>query len=192
MNSIRIFFFFLGFPHSSVSKESACNAGYLGLIPGLGRSPGEGNGNLFQYSCLENSMDRTAWHATVHGVARVGYNLATKPPPSGFLWPDEGMQSVSECQEGWQDIAFYHHAFLGIEKWEIEKVNGGFKASCQGLSGMSAPHPSSLPGPRRLHWVTLRASWCSSKGRATLGNPAILVHPSGHSRFMAKSTPEIV
>ena len=45
------------FPHSSVGKETACNAGYLGLIPGLGRSPGEGKGYLLQYSGLENSMD---------------------------------------------------------------------------------------------------------------------------------------
>ena len=47
-----------GFPHSSVGKESACNAGDLGSIPGSGRSPGEGNGNPLQYSCLENPMDR--------------------------------------------------------------------------------------------------------------------------------------
>ena len=47
-----------GFPYSSVGKESACNAGDLGLIPGLGRSPGEGNGNPLQYSCLENIMER--------------------------------------------------------------------------------------------------------------------------------------
>ena len=67
----------MGFPHSSVSKESACNAGDLGLIPQLGRSPGEGNGNPLQYSCLENPMDRGAWHATVHGVARVRHNLVT-------------------------------------------------------------------------------------------------------------------
>ena len=59
----------MGFPHSSVSKESACNAGNPGLIPGSGRSPGEGNGNLLQYLCLENPMDRGAWQATVHGVA---------------------------------------------------------------------------------------------------------------------------
>ena len=52
----------LGFPRSSVSKESACNAGDPGSIPGLGRSPGEGNGNPLQYSCLENPMDRGAWH----------------------------------------------------------------------------------------------------------------------------------
>ena len=51
-------------------KESTCNAGDLSSIPGLGRSPGEGHGNLFQYSCLENPLDRGAWQATVHGVAK--------------------------------------------------------------------------------------------------------------------------
>ena len=53
-----------GFPGSSTGKEYACNAGNLGSIPGLGRSPGEGNGYPLQYSCLENSMDRGAWQAT--------------------------------------------------------------------------------------------------------------------------------
>ena len=57
-----------GFPDGSDSKASTCNAGDLGLIPGSGRSPGEGNGNPLQYSCLENSMDRGAWRATAHGV----------------------------------------------------------------------------------------------------------------------------
>ena len=51
-------------------KESSCNAGDPGLIPGLRRSTGEGNGNPFQYSCLENSMDREAWWATFHGVTK--------------------------------------------------------------------------------------------------------------------------
>ena len=68
----------MGFPHSSVVKESACIVGYLGSILGLGRSPGEGNGNPLQYSCLENPMDRGAWRAIVHGVARVRHDLATK------------------------------------------------------------------------------------------------------------------
>ena len=54
-------------PGGSDGKESACDAGALGSIPGWGRSPGEGNGNLFQYSCLENPMDRGVWRATVHG-----------------------------------------------------------------------------------------------------------------------------
>ena len=58
------------FPGGSEVKASACNAGDLGLIPGLGRSPGEGNGNPLQYSCLENPMDGGAWWATVHGVAK--------------------------------------------------------------------------------------------------------------------------
>ena len=71
----------MGFPHSSVGKESACNAGDLGLIPGVGRSPGEGNGNPLQHSCLENPMDRGAWQAIVHGVVRVVHDLATEPPP---------------------------------------------------------------------------------------------------------------
>ena len=51
-------------------KTSACNAGNLGLIPGLGGSPGEGNGSPLQYSCLGNPMDRGAWRATAHGVAK--------------------------------------------------------------------------------------------------------------------------
>ena len=59
-----------GFPGGSDGKESACNAGDLGSIPGLGRSPGEGNGNPLQYSCLESPMDRGAWRAAVHGVTK--------------------------------------------------------------------------------------------------------------------------
>ena len=59
-----------GFPHSSVSKESTCNAGDISSIPGSGRSPGEGNDNHSTSSCLENPMDREAWQATVHGVAK--------------------------------------------------------------------------------------------------------------------------
>ena len=58
------------FPCSSVGKESACSAGDPGSIPGLGRSPGEGIGNPLQYPCLENLMDRGAWWAAVHGVAK--------------------------------------------------------------------------------------------------------------------------
>ena len=59
----------MGFPDGSEVKASACNAGDLGSIPGSGRSPGEGNGNPLQYSCLEIPMDRGAWQATVQGVA---------------------------------------------------------------------------------------------------------------------------
>ena len=64
---------YIRLPYWLSSKESACNAGparHSGSILGLGRSPGEGNGNPLQYSCLENPMDRGAWRATVHGVTK--------------------------------------------------------------------------------------------------------------------------
>ena len=82
----------VGFPHSSVGKESACSAGDPGSIPGLGRSPGEGNGNPLQYACLENPMGRGAWWSTVHGVTRLRHNLATKLPPTmeDMLFQSEG------------------------------------------------------------------------------------------------------
>ena len=67
-----------GFPGSLVGKESACNAGDLGLIPGLGRYPGDGIGSPLQYSCLENSMDRGAWWATVREVAKSRIQLSDK------------------------------------------------------------------------------------------------------------------
>ena len=71
--TFKDFTFFSGtesFPGDSDGEEPACNTGDTGLIPGSGRSPGEGNGNLLQYSCLENLMDRRAWQAPVHGVAK--------------------------------------------------------------------------------------------------------------------------
>ena len=70
----------MSFPGGSEVKVSACNAGDQGLIPGSGRSPGEGNGNPLQYSCLENPMDREAKWATVHGVAKSRTRL------SGFTY----------------------------------------------------------------------------------------------------------
>ena len=59
-----------GFPRWLSGKESACNSGAAGSIPGSGRSPGEGNGHPLQYACLGNPMDRGAWWAIVHGVAK--------------------------------------------------------------------------------------------------------------------------
>ena len=64
-------YIYLGFPGGSEVKATACNAGDLGSVPGSGRSPGEGNGNALQYSCLENPMDGGACWATVHGVVYV-------------------------------------------------------------------------------------------------------------------------
>ena len=69
-------YIYMNFPLGLDSKESACNAGVLDLIPGLGRSPGEGNGNPLQASCLENSMDGGAWRATVFGVTESRIQLS--------------------------------------------------------------------------------------------------------------------
>ena len=71
----------------SDGQQAACNAGDPGSIPGSGRSPGERNGNPFQYSCLENPMDRRPCQVTVHGVARVGQDLATKSSPPSLQSP---------------------------------------------------------------------------------------------------------
>ena len=75
---------FTSFPCGSAGKESACNAGDLGLIPGLGRFPGEGNGYPLQYFCLENSKDRGAWWATVHGSQR---DTTEHTYAHTFRWP---------------------------------------------------------------------------------------------------------
>ena len=69
-NFSTIAIIYLGIPGGSDDKKSACKAGDTGSIPGFGRSPVEGNGNPLQYSCLENPMDRGAWKAAVHGVAK--------------------------------------------------------------------------------------------------------------------------
>ena len=70
-----------GFPGGSEGKASAYNVGAPGSIPGSGRSPREGNGNRLQYSCLENSMDRGAWGATVHGFAKRWTQLSDSHTP---------------------------------------------------------------------------------------------------------------
>ena len=89
-----------GFPGDSVVKNLLANAGNAGLIPGLGRSPGEGNGNPLQHSCLENPRDRGAWWATVHGAAKVGHNNISYIPQR---------KRLGECtakDPGWWDYVY--------------------------------------------------------------------------------------
>ena len=73
---LECFYLPQGFPGGSDSKKSGCNSGDLGSVPGLGRSPGGGHGNPLQYSCWENSMDRGAWQAAVHGVPKSWIGLS--------------------------------------------------------------------------------------------------------------------
>ena len=89
----------IGFPGDSVSKESTCNAGDLGLIPGLGRSFGGGHDNPLQYSCLENSMDRGAWWATVHRVTKNWTQLSDKAQHTISLHVIYGTTYLSEAEK---------------------------------------------------------------------------------------------
>ena len=92
-------------PRGSEVKVSACNTGDLGSIPGLGRSPGEGNGNLLQDSCLENPMGRGAWRATIHGVAKSQTQLK---------W----LSTHHELYEGRQFAWWMNECFSKIWKFE--------------------------------------------------------------------------
>ena len=103
--------------YGSVGKESACSAGDPDSIPWLERSLGEGNGSPLQYSCLGKPMDRGAWQTTVHGVARVGHDLATKPsPPYKVPGIVKFIESTSVDARGWGKG-------LGVENW----VGGGWQ-----------------------------------------------------------------
>ena len=76
----RMQFSLWGFPGGSVVKNPPANAGTVVSVSGLGRSPGEGNGNLLLYFCMENPMDRGAWRVTVHGVTKEFQQLVDKTP----------------------------------------------------------------------------------------------------------------
>ena len=110
-------YLFKGFPCSSVGKKSACNAGDLGSIPGLGRSPGEGNGNPLQYSCLENPMDRGAWQAT-------GYKFIYLAA-LGLSWSTQNL-----CCIMWE-LSLRHTGSL-VSGWEF---------SCSMAYGILVPRP---------------------------------------------------
>ena len=75
----------MGFPGGTVVQNPPANAEDVSSVPGSGRSPGVGNGSPLQYSCLENPKDRGVWQATAYGVARVGHDLASKPPPQSQI-----------------------------------------------------------------------------------------------------------
>ena len=92
------------FPGGSAGKPSAYNAEDLSSIPGSGRSPGEGNGNPLQYSCLENPMDRADWQATVHG----GHNESDTTERLHFHFPPFYTQFVG---------SFYHERMLDSVKY---------------------------------------------------------------------------
>ena len=90
----------LSFPSGSDSKESPCNTGDLGSVPGSGRPPGEGNGNPCQSSCQENPLERGAWGAKVHGVAKSQDMTEVTMCPC-IMMLEIGIQEVSVSEDTW-------------------------------------------------------------------------------------------
>ena len=119
---LRNLYWHPGFPGGSEVKASACNVGDLGLIPGLGRSPGEGKGNPLQYSCLEDPMDGGAWWATVHRLPKSRTRL------SNFTYLTQCKCCVSSCLHVanssfafWKFLAFlFPNAFY---TWLVEYID---------------------------------------------------------------------
>ena len=154
-----------GFSPSSVGKEPAGNAGDLGSIPGWGRSSGEGNGNPLQYSRLENPKDRGAWRATVHGVTRVGHDLATKPPTTTKGWNnvnkrkhwDEGSLG---SRNNMYEVLELDESLVGL--MEPEKAQGSCTRSRRS-AGKAGGHLERWAwGRQRRARVGDRASWVFS------------------------------
>ena len=151
------------FPCSSVGKESACNAGDLGSIPGSGRSPGKGNGNSLQYSCLENPMDRGAWWAIVHTVTRVEHDWSDLAAAWYFFV--NSLSFLCKCP-----LAFLLSFILFL--FTVLRVAFMFYESevTQSCPTLCDPLDCSLPGfsvhgilqARKLEWVTISFSRGSS------------------------------
>ena len=128
----------LGFPGDSVAENPPANAGDVGdacLIPESGRSPGGRNSNPLQYSCLDNTLDRGAWWATVHGVARARHDQATEHALSGFSHP---MVKQSMNHQPAQTERKTNH-MLGISRirWPWGSSGTRRQASSASLSGDS-------------------------------------------------------
>ena len=151
-----------GFPGGSDGKESACNVGDLGLIPGSGRSPEEGNGSPLQYSCLGNTVNRGAWWATVHGVAKLRIQLSDwnfhfhiehwEGQVSGFFFPRMWFQTI------WYLLAHHLHVcvfscfscvWLFVTPWTVAlqaPLSMGFSRQAY-WSELLCPPPGDLPNP---------------------------------------------
>ena len=118
----RLHFLFFFFPGGSNGKASAYKVGDLGSIPGLGRSSGEGNGNPLQYSYLENPMDRGAWQATVHGVAKSRTRL------SNFAFTLLAFRHTHPRKSSWGDAVTQFNFFLSL--FQVYQILFTFGKKC--------------------------------------------------------------
>ena len=149
----------LGFPGGSDCKEFACNAGDPGLVPGLGRSPGRGHGNPLQYSCLENSMGRGAWRATVHGTTKSKTwlsNLYTHTPAGSQGRGDTGVGNPGPWSRllalwGLPSLLLFQPGVSGFHLREVISFLCLVPNQCQPIAvtilGVSSLHLLLLPLP---------------------------------------------
>ena len=154
------------FPHDSDDKESTYNAGDSGLIPGLGRSPGEGNGYPLQYSCLGNLMDRRAWKATDHGVAES--DMAERLSLH-FQWSQ--LLAFIYCMQIFairEKFAFYESILEPGKDVNVFKMVKNFFAR------------------ESFHWKTNLGVRCTG------GAPAMSGNTSGLAAFLKKATPHVI
>ena len=137
-------------------KNLPASAGAVFLIPGSGRSPGEGNGNPFQYSCLEDAMDRDAWRTTVRGLQRVGHDWAAEHTHMQTHVHD--VYHMVNCQQEdtvwvpftlsvsfWSDTVFPSYLGLFLSPNPLDcgyKVHAQFKQLCYNLCSLSGSSPS--------------------------------------------------
>ena len=177
-----------GFPGGSDGKEPACNAGDPGSIPGLGISSGEGNGNPFLYSCLENPTDRGAWWATVHGVVEnrvtgitfggricgfICLCMGTAAP--FFLFPlVAGFSSFQVTQAGYGSLLF---VFQKVVLW-LKSVVSLLPAACV----LFSEHAPCLPELSPPHMADVQGGSRGTGGGAGLAR--FLGVPTGLGRFL--------
>ena len=154
------------FSSGSDDKESAYNAGNSGLIPGLGRSPGRGNDKPLQYSCLENSVDRGAWRATVHGVAKSRTRLRDLHTHTHTHTVDLQCCVTLRCTAQW-----FKHIFVSMYLFIPFHILSSYATAATAKSLQScptlcdptdgSPPGSPIPGilqERTLEWVAISFS----------------------------------
>ena len=137
----------MSFPGGSDDKESACDAGDLGSIPGSGRSPGEGNGCPLQYSCLENPMDRGAWRAAVPGVTKNQTQHTQCKTVTNTTLLSVALQAKKESANFLSTTTRSILDTIKIKAWNIKKLELVEKPGWAGrtgivyLTGQLHPHP---------------------------------------------------